>query len=80
MLLPAKVIAKRRSLFSASQLAERIGVSEGTLRKLESDPLAVQGHTLRAYLLALGWRLRVAKDFHKGSPHRLEVQNKLSEA
>lgn len=67
MQLPAKVIEKRRRLFGVGEIAHQIEVSASTIRKLERDPLAVQGRTLRAYLLLLGWRLRVAKDFRRST-------------
>ena len=63
MQLPSKVISKRRLLFTTEELAGRIGVTRNTIGKLEKDPLAVRGHTLRAYLLLLGWRMKFAKDF-----------------
>lgn len=70
MQLPDKLKAKRRRLFTAEQIAQHVGVSRATIHKLEKDPLSVKGHTLRSYLLTLGWRVRVAPDFHRNSPHR----------
>ncbi len=69
MHLPTKLLAKRRRLFTAQELAKEIGVSRNTVGKMEKDPLSVKGHTLRSYLLALGWRVRVAPAFHLNSPH-----------
>lgn len=63
MQLPAKLLVKRRTLFTAQELAKEIGVSRNTIGKLERDPLSVKGATLRKYLLLLGWRLRFAKNF-----------------
>ena len=70
MKLPAAVLSKRRLLYTTEELARQLDVSRNTIGKLEKDPLSVQGRTLRAYLLALGWRLRVARDFHFHSVHR----------
>jgi predicted transcriptional regulator len=70
MQLPDKLKAKRRLLYTDEDIASEVGVSQATIHELEEDPLSVKGHTLRAYLLALGWRLRFAKDFHLRSVHR----------
>jgi DNA-binding XRE family transcriptional regulator len=69
MQLPDKLKAKRRVLYTAEEIAREVGVSRATIHKLEKDPLSVKGHTLRSYLLALGWRVRVAPAFHLNSPH-----------
>lgn len=53
MALPARVISKRRRMYTVPQLAERLGVDPSTVYRLEADPLA---DLLTRYLAAVGYQ------------------------
>lgn len=65
MQVPQKVKERRRRLYTAEEFGQLIGVSGSTVERLERDALSVRARTLRSYLLAMGWRLRVVKDFRR---------------
>lgn len=69
--IPEPVAKCRGRLYTQQEVADRLNVDVKTVRKVERDPLSVQGNTLRAYLALFGWRIAFRKG-EGGGPYPFE--------
>lgn len=52
--------ARKRRRVTQAQLAERMGVKQSAIARLESGKVAAKGETLRRYADALGYEVRLS--------------------